>query len=100
MPLDQIKLWMRLWGRATSTQRRDIRTAWSRAIPRILLNGIHWDRVSGPMQATIAVIAQIGWHSAAPDRWVDTEKANLAELEWSLFANAGILEAMAAAIEK
>ena len=31
---------------------------------------------------------------------MDAERENLAELEWSLFANAGILEAMSVALEK
>ena len=52
------------------------------------------------MQATIAVIAQLGWHPVSPDKWMDAEKANLAELEWSPFANAGILEAMSNALEQ
>ena len=52
------------------------------------------------MQATMAVIAQIGWHPVAPDKWMDTERKNLAELEWSLFANVGILDAMTSAFEQ
>ena len=81
-------------------QRRELRTAWARALPKISLNGVHWERVTGPTQATMAMIAQIDWHTVAPDKWMDTEKENLAELEWSPFANAGILEAMSVAIEK
>ena len=100
VPLDQIKLWMRLWGRANTTQRRDIRIAWSRALPRILLNGIHWERVSGPMQATIAVLSQIGWHPVQPNRWMDGGKDNLAELEWATFANTAITEAVAEELER
>ena len=36
----------------------------------------------------------------APDKWMDTERENLAELELSLFANAGILDAMTSAFEE
>ena len=64
-----------------------------------MLNGVHWERVTGPMQATIAVLAQIGWHPVQPSKWMDAEKENLAELEWATFANAGITEAVAAAPE-
>ena len=51
------------------------------------------------MQATIAVLAQIGWHPVHPNKWMDAEKEGLAELEWATFANAAITEAVAAALE-
>ena len=57
------------------------------------------ERVTRPLQATIAVIAQIGWHPVHPDKWMDSQKANLADLEWLLLANTGISEAIAAALE-
>ena len=91
-------MWMRIWGRATVAQRRELRTAWARAIPRIMLDGVRWERVTGPMQATIAVLAQIGWHPVHPNKWIDAEKENMAELEWATIANAGITEAVAAVL--
>ena len=51
------------------------------------------------MQATVAVLAQIGWHPVHPNKWMDAEKENMAELEWARFANAGITEAVAAALQ-
>ncbi len=65
-PLEQVRLWMQLWARAHRAERVELREAWARALPRILLGGLQWHRVTGPMQATIAVLGQVGWHPVAP----------------------------------
>ncbi len=60
--------------------RRDVRKAWRRAHPRILLNGVHWGSVTGVMQATIATIGQLGWIPTAPDKWLDESRTQYADL--------------------
>ena len=50
--------------------------------------------MAGPLQATIATLGQLGWHPAAPDHWFTADRRLHAELEWSEFANEGILEAL------
>ncbi len=98
-PLEQVRLWMRLWARADKKERKEMRGAWARALPRILLGGLHWERVSGPLQATIAVLGQVGWHPVEPNRWIDASGTEYAELEWSSFANTGILDRLTRAFE-
>ena len=99
MPLEQVKLWMKLWARATRQQRRELRAAWVRALPRILLGGVHWKSVTGPMQATMAVLGQVGWRPIEPDKWITEDGREYGELEWSEYANAGILETLSRAFE-
>ena len=94
-PLAQVEQWMKLWKRASGDERTDLRRAWARALPRTLLKGIHWSTVSGPMQATVAVLGQAGWHPVSPDKWISRTHTEYAELDWSPFANTGILEALA-----
>ncbi len=98
-PLEQVKLWMRMWARAPAAQRKELEMAWMRALPRVLLGGVHWSRVTGPLQATIAVLGQLGWHPVAPDRWISIDGSEYAELDWSPYANVGILQALAAGLE-
>ena len=99
-PLEQIQCWMKLWARATRAQRKELRLAWARSLPRVLLGGVHWRNVVGPLQATQAVLAQVGWRPVAPDNWVSANGDEYAELEWSTFANAGIIEALELEFER
>ena len=41
LPLEEIRLWMGLWARTSTSQRAELRMAWARALPRILLKSIH-----------------------------------------------------------
>ncbi len=79
-PVKQIHMWMRLWSSMPAPARRDVRRAWRRAHPRILLNGVHWGSVTGVMQATIATIGQLGWIPTAPDKWLDESRTQYADL--------------------
>ena len=99
VPLEQVSMWMRLWARSSEDQRCQLRTAWARALPRVLLGGVRWARVTGPMQATIAVLGQAGWHPVAPDRWISAEGTEYAELDWAPHANVAILEALRESFE-
>ncbi len=99
-PLEQVQLWMRLWARATPAQRKEIRIAWARALPKVVHRGVKWAQVAGPLQATMAVLGQVGWHPVAPDHWFSAGGTELAELDWAPFANAGIREALAMAFEQ
>ena len=84
MPLDWVKMWMQLWARASQSQRRSLRVAWARALPRILLGGVRWwARVTGPLQATIAILGQIGWHAVEAARWISKDGNEYAELLWA-----------------
>ena len=89
-----------LMVRANKHERRDFRIAWARALPRILLGRLHWARVSGPVQATIAVLGQVGWHPVSPDKWIAPGGTEYAELGWSEFANAAILDELVVAFER
>ena len=51
------------------------------------------------MQATIAVLGQVGWHPSAPDKWLSADGKEIAELEWATYANTGIVEAPAKEFE-
>ncbi len=95
-PLEQVKLWMKLWARASPTDRRDLRKAWARALPRVLLRGVRWSRVAGPLQATMAVLGQCGWHPIEPDRWISPDGSEYAGLQWAPHANVAILVALEA----
>ena len=49
-------------------------------MPRILLEGVNWACVTGPSQATIAVLGQVGWHPISPDKWLTPDNEEFAEL--------------------
>ncbi len=57
-------------------------------------------KVTGPMQATMAVLGGIGWRPVAPDKWIDAAGDQYAELGWSPFANASILDTLTVAFER
>ena len=47
-----------------------LKTAWRRAMTRVLAGRvINWSNVSGPISATIAVIAEQGWRPISPHHW-------------------------------
>ena len=100
LPVEQVKMWIRLWERASKRQRNEIRLAWARGMHRVLLGGVRWMKVTGPMQATMAVLGGIGWRPVAPDKWIDAAGDQYAELGWSPFANASILDTLTVAFER
>ncbi len=79
-PLKQVQLWRRLWDTTPEAERSDLRKAWRRALPKVLLKGVHWGAVSGPMQATIATLGQVGWAPVQPDRWLTEDRTRYADL--------------------
>ena len=40
-------------------------------MPRLLLPKLDWNKVKGPMAATIATLDMVGWRPVAADRWID-----------------------------
>ena len=68
IPIRIVTNWLRMWEEATDQQKKKIRKAWARQLPK-LLHKRPWSRVVGPMGATIATLASIGWKPAAPDKW-------------------------------
>ncbi len=79
-PLRQVQLWMRLWTSTPDSQKAELRTAWKRALPKLLLKGVNWGLVSGPMQSTIACLGQLGWAPVQPDKWVTEDRLQYADL--------------------
>ncbi len=79
-PLRQVQMWMRLWQSTPAEERATIRKAWRRALPKVLLKGVHWGRVSGLLQATIATLGQMGWAPVQPDRWLVADRLSYADL--------------------
>ncbi len=79
-PLKQVQLWRRLWSTTPDADKADLRKAWRRALPKVLLKGVRWGSVSGPMQATIATVGQLGWAPVQPDRWLTEDRTQYADL--------------------
>ncbi len=80
-PLRQVSLWRRIWNTTPQEQRADIKKAWRRAVPKILLHGIKWSKVTGTLQATVATLAQLGWVPSAPSRWATPCRSHYADLD-------------------
>ncbi len=80
-PTRQVKLWQRLWRSSPPSEKRQIAKAWKRAHPRILLHGVKWGCVSGPLQATVAALGQLGWAPVSPNKWLAPGKDKMADLD-------------------
>ncbi len=80
-PLRQISLWKRIWYTTPPDQRADIRKAWRTAVPKILLHGIKWSKVTEPLQAIGATLAQLGWAPNTPSRWASPCRTMYADLD-------------------
>ncbi len=80
-PVRQISMWRRLWATSGSKDKAEIRRAWIRAVPRVLLGGVHWGRVTGALQATVATLGQIGWIPNGPSRWLAPARTHDADLD-------------------
>ena len=69
-----IMQWLRIWRQARIPSWK-LRRAWRLALPRVLPEGcdgaIAWDSVVGPLSATIASLASLGWQPSFPEFWVD-----------------------------
>ncbi len=79
-PLRQVQMWMRLWNTTPTEEKGAIRKAWRRALPKVLLKGVQWGRVSGPLHATIATLGQMGWAPIQPDKWLVEDRSTYADL--------------------
>ncbi len=96
-PVRQAKLWQRLWHSSTPREKKEITKAWQHGHPRVLLHGVKWGRVSGPLQATVAALGQLGWAPVAPNHWLAPDRATMADLDdASPSADAQIAEAIEA----
>ncbi len=80
-PRRQIQLWRRIWSTTKGGERAAVRKAWRTAHPKILLGKVNWGAASGPMQATIATLGQLGWSPVSPSRWLSPDKSTHADLE-------------------
>ncbi len=94
-PMRQVQLWKRIWRSTPRHERGELREAWRTAVPRILLGGTKWKMVSGPFQATVAVLGQLGWVPATPSCWLAPSRDQYADLdEENGNADAVIMEAI------
>ena len=78
----QIKLWMDIWGSASSNERQLIDRAW-RAIARRqeqAKSNERWRTVTGPIGATITMLLELGWHPILPHMWLNPTKTEAAQL--------------------
>ncbi len=80
-PLRQVQLWMRLWGAMEGQEKADVRKAWRRILPKVLLGGVRWNLVSGTMHATVAVLGQLGWAPVQPGKWLVEDRGSYADLD-------------------
>ncbi len=80
-PLRQVQLWMRLWSTMEDQEKADVRRAWRRILPKVLLGGVRWNLVSGVMHATVAVLGQMGWAPVQPGRWLVENRSCYADLD-------------------
>ena len=68
---DQVATWVSLWGHQSGLHDR-ARSAWPIVHRRIMSRGNpSWARVTGPMGATIASLASVGWKAEYPQLWED-----------------------------
>ncbi len=79
-PVGQAALWMRLWGSTKVQERTSIAAAWRSAHLVVLFVGVKWSTVSGPMQATIATLGQLGWAPCSPHQWLAPGRDAYADL--------------------
>ncbi len=80
-PVGQVALWLRLWTSTGADERRIITKAWQKAVPRILLGGVHWGRAVASLQATVATLGQLGWVPSTPARWLASCRSTYADAD-------------------
>jgi hypothetical protein len=62
-------MWIDLWRQASNAERGHIREAWPVALKEVMARGLHWQKVAGPVSATIAEMAELKWKPITPDSW-------------------------------
>ena len=70
VPVEQAALWQRLWASSKVGDRKCIRKAWRRNVPKIVTNKVTWRNVHGPMQATMLTLHRLGWKIPSADMWI------------------------------
>ena len=78
--VNQIALWCRIWSSSSVKEKKLIRAAWYKSLPQVLLGGIKWAKVAGPIAATQATLAELGWRPNSPDKWLNAAGDGLADI--------------------
>ena len=69
----QVDSWLKLWHRLPGLRAKS-RCVWRGLVDNIVHeSSVSWNKVSGPVSATIATLAQYGWGCPVPDVWVDPQ---------------------------
>jgi hypothetical protein len=71
VPVEQFKLWTKLWATTRPEEKADIQKAWFKIAPKVAAQG--WKEAAGTASATILTLAQIGWKAIGPDVFRDIE---------------------------
>ena len=67
--LQSLQAWIELWRRMPESQRAQVRQAWPRACSIFSAMLGRWNRVTGLLKATVALLLDIGWGPCAPEQW-------------------------------
>ena len=66
----QVSSWLSLWEGCPEL-RGDVRVAWVFHCERVIGGrGPDWNKVTGPITATIATLHNYGWKASCPDVWI------------------------------
>ena len=69
----QVDSWLKLWHRLPELRAKST-CVWRGLVGGIVHgSNVSWNKVSGPVSATIATLAQYGWSFPVPDVWVDPQ---------------------------
>ena len=69
IPVAQAQMWIELWRQASDAERGHIKEAWHVALKHVMARGTHWQKVAGPVSATITEMAELRWKPILPDSW-------------------------------
>ena len=69
MPLEQLRSWMRIWGKASAEQKVSLTVMWNRTFRALSKTKNRWKLVRGPLSATVAVLIDLDIDAAHPHKW-------------------------------
>ena len=61
-------MWFEVWAALGVKERGDTRLTWRLALGDLLTNGA-FSYTTGPVEAAVMAILDIGWSPSAPDKW-------------------------------
>ena len=93
-PVRHFELWIRLWTRADTSQRRTFRDAWKATLVQLPTQGLTWQCASGGVRITILLLREVGWRPAAPDVWCNEHEEPLTVLDSTPYASVTLLDAL------